>query len=199
MLRSSGSGRRKIDDLISAMEIFITTVLADADPGGGDRVGVVGFNQAATVLSELTDNRDQLNRIRGDLVNHLREGSRLDLALSASRSALEPRRLPSVPVVILLTDGLPNQVPTPVPAGSVEDVVLARARDLKSDGVEVFTIGIGRNDSADVLERINSQLLRAVASDPNHYFESADAGALGRIYLDIAERLIRCADSYGPP
>jgi hypothetical protein len=194
MLQSSRSGQRKIDDLVTAMELFMQAVFASSGPRGGDRVGVVGFNQSATILCELTDDRDRLSRVRSDLINHLREGSRLDLALSESRLALAVSRSPSVPVVILLTDGLPNQVPTPIPAGSMEDTVLARSRELKAGGVVVYTIGIGRDDSPEVLERINAVLLRAIASDPEHYFQSDDAGTLGQIYLDIAARLVNCDD-----
>jgi hypothetical protein len=66
----------------------------------------------------------------------------------------------------------------------------------------VHTIGVGSPDAADVSDRINSALLRAVASEPALFYETPDAEELRRIYTAIAYT-IGCPSwierSSGPP
>jgi hypothetical protein len=121
------------------------------------------------------------------------EGTRLDLALEGGRTALTgPGRDPAhTPVLVLLTDGLPNRVPTPAPSGSQEDTVLAAAARAKAAGIRLYTIGVGRPDAPDLADRINPDLLRAAASAPEMYYQAPDAEDLARIYAEVADTL-RC-------
>ena len=89
-------------------------------------------------------------------------------------------------MVVLLTDGLPNRVPTPAAGGSQEDTVLAVAAELKAAGIRLYTIGVGRPDAPELADRINPDLLRAAASGPELYFEAPDAEDLARIYGEVA-------------
>jgi hypothetical protein len=134
-----------------------------------------------------------LGRAIDGLPAHMAEGTRLDLAFDAGRAARAgPGRDPAnTPVIVLLTDGLPNRVPTPRPTGSQEDTVLAAAARAKAAGIRVYTIGVGRPDAPDIIDRINLDLLSAAASNPNMFYQAPDAEELARIYDQVAYTL-RC-------
>ncbi len=87
-------------------------------------------------------------------------------------------------VVVLLTDGLPNDVP-PADDGRVETTILRAAEQVKARGASLYTIGLGTALDVD------ADLLRAMASSPGQYLEAPDASDLGRLYAGIA-REIRC-------
>ena len=63
-------------------------------------------------------------------------------------------RTSNTPVVILLTDGLPNQVPY-AEDGTVETTILRYAVAAKAAGVVMYTIGVGVPNSPDINQRIN--------------------------------------------
>ncbi|MFN8421942.1 MAG: VWA domain-containing protein [Anaerolineae bacterium] len=88
--------------------------------------------------------------------------------------------------MILLTDGLPNRVPTPYPSGRQEDTVLAAATALKAQGVRVFTIGLGEEDD------VFKQLLRDAASTPSDFYFAPDGEDLEGIYERIAGTIRPC-------
>jgi hypothetical protein len=101
------------------------------------------------------------------------------------------RLQPNTPVMILMTDGLPNQVPfgpgTIYPqCGQQECSVLAVADGVKAKGTRVYAIGLG--ESSDVLRT----LLESTASDPGMYYFAPDGEDLAAIYRQIAGRLQEC-------
>jgi Mg-chelatase subunit ChlD len=124
----------------------------------------------------------------GNLSSAVAEGTRLDLAIARGAEALDGGRRPAAneQVLILMTDGLPNRVPTPEPEGSQEDAILDLSQQVKARDIRIYTIGVGNPGAHDIADRINSQLLRDVATDPSMYFETPDAEDLAQIYSDIA-------------
>ena len=88
--------------------------------------------------------------------------------------------------MVLLTDGLPNRVPTPVPSGPQEETVARAAPRAKDGGTPVFTIGLGQQD--DVLRR----LLEICSTEPSMYYFAPDGEDLADIYRSIAGRIIAC-------
>ena len=88
----------------------------------------------------------------------LNESTRLDLALVEAGAAIKaPGGAGRQPVVILLTDGLPNRVP-PAADGRVETTIAVIAEEIKGNGVRLITIGLrGPSD-------INVALMRILAS-----------------------------------
>lgn len=189
MERKTESGRAKYQAAIDAARLFVD--LLDLTGDGAtqhDQVGVVGFNDRDWIESGLTNNRPALHAALGRLPRQIREGTRLDLAFEAGQRAMAgPGRKPeNLPVMIVLTDGIPNRIPFP-PGSSEEEVVLAAARAAKDKGSELFTIGLGLPE--DILE----WLLQAAASDPpaDHYFYAPSAEDLAAIYRQIA-RLLPC-------
>ena len=158
-----------------------------------DRVGVAGFNDVAWTAIGLSRNRPAIGTAIDGLVNRIQEGTRIDLALAEGQAVIEagPRKALHEPVMILLTDGLPNRVPfgpgSPYPAcDSQECVVLEVARRVKAAGTRLFTIGLGERD--DVLDA----LLREASSQPEDYYFAPDGEDLADIYRAIAGRLTEC-------
>ena len=72
--------------------------------------------------------------------------------------------------------------------------MLAAADRAKAEGIEIFTIGVGRPDADDPIDRVNADLLRAVASSPERAFITPDAEELAAIYSRIAV-LLPCPPS----
>jgi Mg-chelatase subunit ChlD len=186
MLRSvEPGGLPKNEAAVEAARRFVRLLrLADGDPT--DRVSVVGFNEEAWVETGLTARRDVAERALERIAARTAEGTRLDLAFGVGAAVLADHRAGSEPVMIVLTDGLPNRVPTRPPAGSEEDAVLWSATAAKAAGIRVFTVGLG--EPSDILHG----LLIAAASRPSDYYYAPDASQLGAIYESIAAAVRRC-------
>lgn len=138
---------------------------------GQDRVGLVGFNQAAQLRQPLTGNAPNIRQAIQGLV----AGGGTDIAAGldeARREMVGPRRRASAAsVIVLLTDGF-SAVPPAL-----------RAADLaKIDGARVFTIGVGAG--------VNDLLLSSIASTPSDYYVAPQPADLDRIYQTIARRIV---------
>jgi Mg-chelatase subunit ChlD len=150
----------------------------------------VGFNDEAWTEVGLSADRPAVHRALQALQARLAQGTRLDRALAAGAGALT-QSLPGRPrVMVLLTDGLPNRVPTPTAGGSQEDTVRTEASLAKAAGVEIYTVGLGSPDAVDPIDRINTGLLADVASGPAHTFVAPSGNDLTRIYRAIAVRVV---------
>jgi len=189
MLRDTPAGRSKLSAVEEAGRAFVSILrLTPGARGNHDQVAIVGFNDEAWIAQPLTTDSALATAALVGLPARVAEGTRLDLALEVGMQVLtSSSRLPgNTPVLILLTDGMPNRVPTPIPSGTQGDAVRAVARVAKDKGIRVFTIGVGRHDAADPADRIDADLLRAVASDPAYFFETPSAEDLLLIYGRIA-------------
>jgi Mg-chelatase subunit ChlD len=199
MNRLTRAGRSKHAAAIEAARAFVADLDLDRDGWGRqDQVAIVGFNDLAWTAIGLSDDRAAIEAAIDGLANRMAEGTRLDLALREGQAALTagPRLPANEPVLILLSDGLPNRVPfgpgSPYPgAGSQEEAVLAVAAEVKATGTRVFTIGLGEAD--DVLR----SLLEGVASAARLYYYAPDAEDLAAIYRHIAGRLVECPQRMG--
>jgi len=187
MYRRTSLGRTKHEAAIAAARLFVDQLqLVSDDTGPFDQVGIVGFNDRAWTATGLTRDRAEVDMALGGLLGEIREGTRLDLVFDeAQRELSSPRRRPeNQPVLILLTDGLPNRVPIPDPPGGQEDTVLAAAKRAKDAGTEVYTIGLGQPGD------IWDWLLQSAASEPSMYYYAPDGEDLARIYRRILVRLV---------
>jgi len=147
-----------------------------------DRVAVVQFNDKAAVLTGLTDvwavARGALERIT------TQPGTRIDAGLDAARGVLQASTGPEGPggrgregrtaVVVLLTDGRPTR--------SRASLVVVAAERLKSDGVTLYTVGLGPDTDPD--------LLLVMASSAATYFHAPGTDELAQVYREIAHRLV---------
>jgi Mg-chelatase subunit ChlD len=182
MSRPTGSGRQKLLAAQEAVRAFLDRMVLQPGPSGFDQVAVLGFNREAWLQQGLTHDRAALERAIAELPRRQVEGTRIDLAVEAGLAALlAPERDPAhTPVMILLTDGLPQMVPTPVPSGTKADTVLAAARRAKAAGVRLYTVGLGQATD------IDARLLTEMASRPDMYYYAPDAEDLAQIYAEIA-------------
>jgi Mg-chelatase subunit ChlD len=180
MSQAIGGGRTKLAATLEAATLFLERMdfTPDAD-GRHDRVAVVGFNASAWTQQPLTNDKGAVAAALAALPGRQAEGTRLDLAFQRGAEALTSRVAGSTPVVILLTDGLPSQVP-PAEDGSVATTVLRAAQAAKDAGVTVYTIGVGL--PAD----IDAGLLTAAATSARHYYFTPDPEQLAGIYEQIA-------------
>ena len=188
MLRPARSGRTKAAAALDAARSLVAELrLARDGWGRQDQLAVVGFNGRAWTAIGLSGDEAAVHGAIDGLAAEVDEGTRLDLAFEQAAAALQagPRLAANRPVVVVMTDGLPNQVPFP-PGGSQEATVLAAAERLKATGARVFTVGVGAPD--DVLRA----LLEQAASRPGDFRMAADAEDLAAIYREIAGVIDAC-------
>ncbi len=195
MYRSTRAGRSKHEAALDAARRFadlmqLEPAANDRSAGAAertDRIGIAGFNDVAWTSIGLSRDRAAIGMAIDGLVARIQEGTRIDLALAQGQAVIEagPREALHEPVMILLTDGLPNRVPFP-PGGNQEATVLGAALRVKAAGTRLFTVGLG--ERSDVLDA----LLREAASRPGDFFFAPDGEDLADIYRAIAGRLSEC-------
>jgi Mg-chelatase subunit ChlD len=187
MRRLTRSGRPKLTAVQDAARLFLDRVDLDGADGHRDQVAIVGFNDTVWTEQALTADKAALLAAIDRLPARMAEGTRLDRAVTGGADALSgpTRDSANTPVLVLLTDGLPNRVPTPAPSGSQEDTVLAAAGRVKAAGVRLYTVGLGEPTD------IDARLLSAMASQPELYYYAPDAEDVARIYGQVATT-IRC-------
>ncbi|MCB0217599.1 MAG: VWA domain-containing protein, partial [Chloroflexi bacterium] len=176
MYRTTRSGRTKHEAAIAAAHSFVDQLDLERDGWGRrDQVAVAGFNDASWTEIGMSDDRAAVHAAIDRLPARIAEGTRLDLALEEGQRAMGigPRLQPNQPVIVLLTDGLPNRVPfgpgSPHPdCDRQECTVLKYASAAKAAGNRLFTIGLG--ESSDVLR----SLLEQAATAPDHYYFAPD-------------------------
>jgi Mg-chelatase subunit ChlD len=183
-------GRLKLAAAQDAALDFIGQMVLSPDAGGdSDRVAVVGFNRGAWIQQQLTRDRALLAAAVERLPAGVQEITRLDLAIAVGASAALADPRPNVkPVVLLLTDGLPNQVP-PAEDGSMDSTVLRAAAAAKAAGVGLYTIGFGRSDGP--TPTLYAALMRQIATTQDRYHEAPDAATLAAIYRELSAA-VRC-------
>lgn len=182
MNRLTPAGRSKLAATLEAARLFLDRMDFEPSASGKlDQVAVVGFNGTAWVEQPLSPDKDAIARALESLPKRQAEGTRLDLAFEMGAAALDaPNRRPdNTPVVVVLTDGLPNRVPF-APGSSQEATVLAAAQAAKLRGIHVYTIGIGEPGD------IDATLLQQAASRPANFYYTPNAEDLARIYGQIA-------------
>ncbi len=191
MERLTSAGRTKLGAAQEAASELASAINLDPLSAHSDRITIIGFNDKAWIENPLATDLELTHLAIDRLSGRTAEGTRLDLAVGeGARALMDPTRPESRQVVlVVLTDGLPNRVPTPAAGGSQEDTVLAEAASAKAQGWSLYTVGLGVGDATDPLERINADLLRRMASTPAWYYETPDAEDLNSIFLEISERV----------
>lgn len=156
---------------------------------GSDRVGLVSFADTASepVDASLTSDykavEEAINTIsigaKGTQYTNLGdaiEKASADL-ISPNSSDLTRR------VVVLLTDGIATK---PEKAGDPlypSTYALEQATLAKQRGVELYIVGLGKD--------VNAELLRNMATTPEHYFSAASTKDLATIYNRIALQICK--------
>lgn len=179
-------GQRKLDAARDAAKAFLDLLdFAPDAQGRHDQAAVVWYNDTASAPQALTRDRRRLDAA----IDGIRavEGSRIDLGLEFGyrelmRESAPNRRLSNLPVIVLLSDGIPNRVPLPPGGGTQEDTIIAIGDAAKIDGIEIHTVGLGRD--------LRRPLLMRVASQPGYYYESPSGDDLAAIYQHIAGTIV---------
>jgi hypothetical protein len=191
MDRLTPDGPTKKEAVLEAARTFVSRLsFVPNELGRHDQLAIVGFHDEAWLEQALTSDPADAENALARLYRRQGSGTRLDLAFDAGLAALDPglRRPGNKPVIILLTDGVPNRVPPHPGTGRAEDTVIEAARRAHEAGVTVYTIGFGHDDErADPADRVNAWLLEQCASDPSKAYIDPRADRLREIYAEIAE------------
>jgi Mg-chelatase subunit ChlD len=184
MDRPTSAGRSKLDATLEAAKNFVTVMdLTPNEDGKHAQVAVVGFNSTGWTEIGLTNDEPAIMRAIDNLANKRDQFTRLDLAFEQGEKTVlgAGHRPDNTPVIVMLTDGLPNRVPLG-PDGSQESTVRAKADHAKAahQDMQIFTIGIGLPTDIDPV------LLSYCATLPENYFYEADAEDLSDVYNSIA-------------
>ncbi|MFN8423281.1 MAG: VWA domain-containing protein [Anaerolineae bacterium] len=169
------AGRTKMDAAGAAARTLLDRLdlQTEGGPPGRDAAAIVSFDSAARVDQPFTPQRAPLDAA----LDRLRQGSGTRIDLGLAEAASELRALADQPnlvrAAIVLTDGRPT--------GTSDESVLRAAADLKASGAVVYTIGLGDDVDALLLERIATSAAQRLLAP--------DAEDLGRIYRDIAREL----------
>lgn len=188
-------GRPKIEATLEAAEYFVGLLsLAGAGSERGNQVAVVGFNRDAWIEQSLSPDETAVLAALQRLGDRQAEFTRLDLALASGAEALRGarRRPENQAVLILLTDGLPNQVPY-ADDGTMQTTVLQQAAIAKSEDAALYAIGLGLSD------HVGTELLERVASSPDKFYLEPDAEDLRSVYSQIVGTLGCPRDRFGWP
>src|SRR5574341_178657 len=172
---SSMNDNNKLNDAKTAVSSFITDT--NAPP---EQVGLVSFASTATLNQPLTT--DKAAVIAATQALTTTGGTRIDLGLQQARLELASVRHNNAhrKVIVLLSDGLQN------PAGN--DPVLAEANAAKAEGAALFTIGLGPDADA--------ALLQQIATNPDYYYFAPTGAQLSQIYSQIST-VLACSDLGG--
>ncbi len=138
-----------------------------------EQAGIASFASSATLNQQLTQNRTALDNVVTSLVAS--GGTEIGEGIYVAQAELESSRriVGHVPAMVLLSDGQ---------NGSGRDPVTA-AQTARAAGTIIFTIGLGTNADAALLEQIASQL--------DYYYYAPGTDELMEIYETIADQ-IRC-------
>jgi Mg-chelatase subunit ChlD len=136
----------------------------------GDQATVITFDSSAALRQPLTGDLDALLRTLGEL--KAGQGTRIDLGIRAAAEELTGPRAVAANnhVVVLLTDGQNT--------GAPDSEVRDRATEAKAAHIVIYTVGLGAD--------VDAALLEEVASYPEYAFLAPTTSELVSVYRDIA-------------
>jgi hypothetical protein len=158
-----------------------------------DHVGMVSFSTTASnpVDVPLTDNfsraktRIETTAMGTDGIQYTNTGEAISRAvgeLATQRAREEARK-----VIVLLTDGEslePNRPQNPKDLNDKnypKQYAITQATDAKTQGILLYTIGLGVN--------ANDEFLKTISTSPGHYYPSPSVADLKGVYKQIATSL----------
>ena len=155
-----------------------------ANPATASQIGIVQFNTYVDVKLQLSTDmaaaRTALQSMNADLRTGMPDGLKAGIDLLASRPA------GSSPMIILLSDGLPNiGLNTDLSADitTIKQQVLDLASQAGSQGICIYTIGFGDPTASG----IDPDFLRQVASTSGcgDYYSAQASLQLANVYVDV--------------
>ena len=150
-----------------------------------DQASIISFGDDGRLESNLSLNKQTTISAIDNLIlsTSTSENTNVISALDKSFNELlsERGKVDSKKVIVLLTDGIPNKpqdsdLPSyPITGAQVE------AKNIISNGVLIYTIGLGKN--------INEGFLKSISTDDSHYFFAPTKETLAGIYSKIGTNL----------
>jgi uncharacterized repeat protein (TIGR01451 family) len=141
-----------------------------------DQAGLVSYSTLSTINQTLTNSIAAFELSVNNLPSAA-NGTCISCGLQTALAELNTmrHRTNSLPVVVLMSDGLPNGADT-------VNNALANAQLVKEAGVRVFSIGLGAVDHG---------LMAGIASSTNDYFYTANSSQLTLLFNAIADVICR--------
>lgn len=135
----------------------------------GDRLGIIGFSDAAQTIRPLSDYApDQTQAIAKDIekVGNVGEYTDLFVGVKAAGEMLRAsKREGATPTIVLLSDGKMDPAPAAGTAGSLTSDLLNKILpDFKAEGIRVHTLAFSDLADKDLLAQI------AIATEGSHFF-----------------------------
>lgn len=158
------SADTKLEAMQAAVGTFIDTVAEEAQSQNADhRIGIISFAARANTVEDLTSVSSGADDLK-NAVDHLQAngGTQSDDGLDAAKDMLNGVRRDSKKVVILFTDGEPGDYGF---TGSVAAAAVNTAKELKDDGVTVYTIGVFEGADPSDTEWNFNRYMNAVSSN----------------------------------
>lgn len=151
---------------------------------GNDQVSIVSFGTNAAQVSDLSlDSTQAIKGIESLTLSTTTEQTNIGEGLTfAFRELSSSRgRVDSKKVIILLTDGIPTEPKVTGRPDYPTTFAEAISKTVSSEGITVYTIGLG--------DSVNTEFLKTIASDNNHYFFAPNKSTLSGIYSNIGSSL----------
>ena len=188
--RSGSMEGDPLDDLKDAAKLLV-----DALDDTRDRVGLVSYASSASLDSGLTSNfnavKSAIDAMHDDGYTNIGDGvykGRTELATHGRQNALQ--------VLVVMSDGVANRshdggscTAWPTTPNACTDDAINQSAAAKAAGVTLFTVGLNldgveeNHTGSGVLAR---NVLKAMASSTDNYFESPTSDELSDIFQDIA-------------
>jgi Ca-activated chloride channel family protein len=177
MNNDGGDPPQPVTDALLAAKQFVSSLKSD------DKASVVTFASQAVTVSELSKNHQSTAAIIGALTitpsdetgftNTVAGITAAATELASVRHGGDSRR-----AVVLLTDGLPT---APGDTTAILEETRLAAQALASDGVEVYSIGLGKG--------VDTPFIQSLASTPENAYLAPQTGDLEQIYKQITGSL----------
>ncbi|MFZ2693720.1 MAG: VWA domain-containing protein [Minisyncoccia bacterium] len=168
------------NSLVSTAQSFVKNLTNE------DQASVVSFGETSQIESTLSiDKNLAIGAINNISITNATSTEKTNISDGLQNAFLElksPRaREESKKAIILITDGITNE-PTQsgvlnYPFVSAQNV----AENIKSSGVSLYTIGLGKN--------VNEIFLKSISTSDSHYFFAPNKEALTNIYSQIAKSI----------
>lgn len=166
-LDPDGDGSTKLDDVKAAAKGFVDRLTS------ADQVGLVSYNENATVDSQLTgDHASVKSAIDGLSAGGLTNiGGAVDTAHDELTGALD--RADADNIMVLLSNGQPTTGPD----------AATEADEAKADGIRLITIAFGQD--------ANDSLMQDLASDPasSNFFDAPTGADIDTVFQTITQEI----------
>jgi Mg-chelatase subunit ChlD len=187
LIDRSGSIALSLDSVKEAAKTFLSELKI------GDKVGLISFATKATIPPDIsvTTDFDAVEKAI-DNISILKDGTQYTNIFDALGGASTELSLESESkkVMVVLTDGVPNRPANPIgPKNEEADMAYAKSEALKvadeakKGGIEIFSIGLGKDVHADFLQKL--------ASTPENSFIAPATSDLKNIYKSISSSICK--------